>query len=106
MNHDVEHFLDSRIPVRLKAVFRYEGEIGVVNGFFSRRIVSLNSTGCQIYKMCDGKTSVGTIVDQLQSMYKNGEKEQIRKDVYRVLRDYELNGLLSVKMTAPAQIQK
>jgi len=75
-------------------VFREEDNGAFLFDPIKDELQCLNDTGVVIYKAINGKNSVEDIVKQLEAMYPEVAKDQIRKDVETFLEDLNTRGYL------------
>lgn len=89
---------DEVIPVRRRFVKARSGHAGstVLRRRYPRRFVKLNRTGKIIWSLCDGQTSVASILEALEASFDNAAGS-IRRDVMTTLALLKTHGMLNFR---------
>ena len=84
-----------------EAIFREEGEEGILFNPDTADIVILNETACFIWRLCDGRHTLEGIVDELTGCYE-AEKNTIGKDADAFISELEKRGFVRKERAASA----
>lgn len=95
---EVWEVLNTRIPRKLEVNCREEGDFLLVLtlGYVGSGIVALNDTAARIYRLCDGKNTIGDIIRQMKESYPDAAEDDLTSDVHQSIRDLEMKRLLTV----------
>ena len=76
---------------------RQDGSFTLILPKLYNRLIVLNPTATEIYKLCLEKKTVREIVGKMCELYSDVDYEVIAGDVLRVLRDFEKKSLCVLK---------
>lgn len=90
--------VNQRVPRREKANYREDGDFIIAYNInvVGRTFIALNKTAGLIYQLCDGKHTLGDIVQALRQKYPDISLEQLTYDTHQCIRSLELKRLVTV----------
>ncbi|TDL93836.1 pyrroloquinoline quinone biosynthesis peptide chaperone PqqD [Stutzerimonas stutzeri ATCC 17588 = LMG 11199] len=83
--------------IRPPFLFRWEESQQAHVLLYPEGIVKLNTTGGEILKRCDGKTSVSELIEQLHTAYDAADIDTIRNGVLNFLEVSHAKGWIRAK---------
>jgi coenzyme PQQ biosynthesis protein PqqD len=80
--------MDSKKPMRIFDIWKYEEEIqGIpknVKVLTPEGILSFNTVASYVWILCDGKHTVGEIIEKVRGKF-SGDEEKIKTDIHKFI---------------------
>lgn len=89
-------YLAERVPRKIGDKIRKDGEHYLSMSTIMGTFISLNNMAGEIYLKCDGKKTIGNLVEEVCQQYRNMDDEKIKEDVCRCIADLESVNMISV----------
>ncbi|MCK4648604.1 PqqD family peptide modification chaperone [bacterium] len=97
MENFVINLLSQRVPQRLPAQVRRDGDFVLALSEKLPRVAVLNRVAVEIYNLCNGKRTIKDIIDKLCTQYPNIKRKRITIDVIKCLQELEYKALVKGK---------